>query len=194
MGAKAGRLVTVYQVTRRGFSLIELSVALGVMGMLAVLAAWGLSAARDSTSARSAGPVLSVVQLEVRRLMAAGAASVPPSATWLADQFPSTATILADVDVDTVTLTDLASTAPTTVSVHTAVTGELFLVAGSAGGCMAVVDPFGAAPAWLYDQALDTCTASDVEAYLTAQLPPFDLAAALAAGGTAAAPTEWTLS
>lgn len=153
----------------RGFSLLELAVALALAGLLALVASGSFSYVRERASARSAAPLLLAGQLEVRR--AAGTDGTYP-ADLLTALLGVTRPVFVEGPVDSLDEVSLSRVASDVV----------VLAAASGSGCLVLVDrPYGSST-WALAPAASgsACSASALAAP----------AAALAHQGTADSPQE----
>lgn len=141
-----------------------------LLGMLAAIGYSAFAAVRGNTEGAAAGPVLTLAQLEARRL------SSP------AGGFPSTALDdLVAASTDALTFTASASTGVETVSVYRIDEESLVLATVSGTGCMVLLDrPFSSSTWVVFEGGADECIAGDRAA----------AAAALTPGGSSTAPQE----
>lgn len=175
ISASHSRMGTVDPMARRGFTLLEVVVAMGVLGVLMALAGLTYAAVRAGADRTAAGPNLATVQLESRRYLADSGLTAYPADVVAALQ-PRLASGPVSVSTE-------ASSQITEVSVARVSDTVLVLAAGSAGGCLVLVDRLAGPPTWVVDRALSTCTASTLASVVT----PL-------AGGTLREPAEADLS
>lgn len=144
------------------------------MLVLAVLTGAGVavySTVQDNMQRVSSVPQLAMVQLEVRRDLAATGAAVLPQ------------TIVDDLNVPGVEVQESPSSAADVVSAFRFSDTVIVLAAGTAGGCTVLVDRLAGEPSWLVDRELTTCSAQAVSGRAVDEV-----------GGTAQEPLEVALS
>lgn len=170
MGAPSKPSHTISSVRSRGYTLIELSIALVVVAIIASIGVGTYKTVYNQMNQQSAGPLISLVQMEARRLATNNSSYIYP------------ADIVTPIVVSGVTLTVGDSSDAHTISVYRLSDSEAVFAAGSAQGCLVLVDRLNAAPTWVLDATKPTCKAEDVSGPASA-----------VAGGTSANPRTVTL-
>jgi len=168
---------TAYPISRdlpgrrsAGFSFLEMAVTLALLAILAAVGYTGFSAVRSNTEGAAAGPLLSVAQLEARRLSA-------PDGGFPADAAGS----LVALSASGLTFTQAASTDTETVSVYRIDEESLVLATVSGDDCLVLLDrPFGSSTWAVFRGEADDCVAGELAG----------AAAALTPGGSSSVPQE----
>lgn len=153
----------------RAFSFLEVAVTLLLLSMLMLVGFFSFNRVRESTEGAAAGPLLSVAQLEARRLTDSSGefpATIEASLSALSSAQLSTTSAAASGDV---------------VSVYRVDEGKLVLAARSGDDCLVLLDRAAGSPTWAkFLGEGDACQAS----LLTAEV------VALAPGGSPSSPLE----
>lgn len=153
----------------KGFSLVELGIALVLAGLLALIASGSFSYVRQRASARSAAPLLLAGQLEVRRSAASDGTYPSDLLTRL---LPVTRPVFVDGPADSLD----------EVSFSRASSAAVVLAAPSGSGCLVLVDrPYGSST-WAFAPSASgsACSAAALSV----------AALALAHHGTSTSPQE----
>ncbi|MBU6201286.1 MAG: hypothetical protein KJS90_04715 [Acidobacteria bacterium] len=151
---------------------MEVAVTLVLLAILAAIGYSGFAAVRGRTQGVSAGPILTVAQLEARRLSSANGG------------FPaSVLTDLSALSDASLSFTDAASTSAGMVSVYRVDEEALVLATASSDDCLVLLDrPFASSTWAVFRGKASECVAGDLAA----------AAAGLAPGGSASLPQEVT--
>lgn len=155
---------------RGGFSFLEIAGTLIIVAMLMLIGTATFDRLRENTEGVSAGPLLSVAQLEARRLTDADGL------------FPaSVASDLVALSDASLSVTTSASDGSGTVSVYRIDESSMVLASRSGADCLVLLDRLSGSATWaLFRGEGEACTASEFAAE----------AAALDAGGSSSSPQE----
>jgi hypothetical protein len=146
-------------------------VTLVVLGILAAVGYSGFAAVRGNSAGVATGPLLSVAQLEARRMISSG-------------EFPvGVVDDLVSLSDTSLTFTGTAATEAGTVSVYRIDGESLVFAAPSGEDCLVLVDRLYGSSTWARVlEAASDCSAGDLVGTATGLVP----------GGSAASPQEVT--
>lgn len=156
---------------RRGFSITEMAIAMLVLAVLTGAGVGVYSTVQNNMDRVASMPNMAMVQLEVRRTLAANGATILPT------------DVVSALDVPGVEVQAGASSSPDVVSAFRYSDTVLVVAAGSQGGCTVLVDRLAGEPSWLVDRELTVCSAQAVSGQAVSEM-----------GGTAQEPLEVALS
>jgi prepilin-type N-terminal cleavage/methylation domain-containing protein len=135
---------------RAGFSFLEVAVVLVLLSMLAAIGYTGFASLRANTEGTAAGPMLTVAQLEARRLSS-------PDGGFAEDALEA----LVALSDASLTFTSAASTDTETVSVYRIDEESLVLAMVSGEDCLVLLDrPFASSTWAVFRTQADACLAS----------------------------------
>jgi Tfp pilus assembly protein PilE len=159
----------VKKPSRSAFSFLEVAVTLLLLSLLLLVGFVSYDRVRENTEGAAAAPLLSVAQLEARRL------------TDVSGEFPES----LEADLSALSDSELATTSGAAsdgvVSVYRVDEQTLVLAARSGDDCLVLLDRVSSVPTWAKFLGLGlSCQASLMAAEVTA----------LAAGGSPASPLE----
>lgn len=135
---------------RAGFSFLEVAVVLVLLSMLAAIGYTGFASLRANTEGAAAGPMLTVAQLEARRLSS-------PDGGFTEDALE----VLVALSDASLMFTSSASTGTDTVSVYRIDEESLVLAMVSGEDCLVLLDrPFASSTWAIFRNQADACLAS----------------------------------